>query len=158
MMAVYDSKSIPKEYGTWKWKITANKRIADLKWAVRDRFNPRGKDGGMSHQHVIHCSNNADLFFTPYFLPRPAVYSVATVDLATLQIGCAVTSGKCASGGSVKIVDSPHYAFASGDTDAWLGYFTKGRLAGSLTEDHLVAAFRELQEGFASSGYPRPEL
>ena len=172
-----------KTYGTGKWKMTANKRIVDLKWDIRRKFNPnptrkskRDSKGVFSHHHVVHISDtdegidsilkNLKLpttsalqrthrdFFTPWFIPPPKNYKVEMVKVSTLKIGCAVSAGKCVKGSSVKVSDSPHYAFASGDEDVYASYYTSGRLAGALTDDHTVESFHRLQKSFNPNEYP----
>ena len=70
------------------------------------------------------------------------------VKVSTLKIGCAVSAGKCVKGSSVKVSDSPHYAFAIGNEDVYASYYTSGRLAGVLTDDHTVESFHRLQKSF----------
>ncbi len=183
VIVLFDPNPDLKSYGTGKWKIMANKRMVDLKWNIRRKFNPnptgklkRDSKGVFSHHHVVHVSDTDEGvdstlkilefpttsalqrthrdFFTPWFITPPKKYKVEMVKVSTLKIGCGVSAGKCVKGSSVKVSDSPHYAFASGDEDVYASYYTSGRLAGVLTDDHTVESFHQLQKSFDPNKYP----
>jgi len=183
VLVVYDPFPDFQEYGEEKWAITANKHLVDLKWAVRQRFNPklqpnakRDSKGLYSHNHVVHVSDSASgvdeilLFLglhattsylrshteiaTPWFLPPPRTYGVERVRLDSLRIGCAVSIGKCRAGENVAVGDSPHYAFATGNQALYADYYREGRVKGYLTDDHTPKAFQRLQSQFVPDEYP----
>ena len=49
---------IPTVYGIEPNRINANRNVITLKWAIRQTFNPRTFDGEMTHDHIIHTTDN----------------------------------------------------------------------------------------------------
>ena len=55
-----DALPVPAQYGEGEHRVTANKNIVDLKWALRDAFNPRTPNGDMTHEHTVHVTDTSD--------------------------------------------------------------------------------------------------
>ena len=183
VVVLFDPNRVVMTYGNGKWKISANKRMVDLKWTIRRAFNPnpdgktvRDQFGVFSHHHVVHVSDTTEgvdptlkglglpttttlqrthhAFFTPWFIGPPSKYKVETVPVASLQIGCAATVGKCQQGKSVSVSESLQYAFAVGKEDLYAAYYSDGLFGGRLTDDHTVESFRRLRNSFVPEQYP----
>ena len=183
VVVLFDPNCVVTTYGDGKWKISANKRMVDLKWTIRRAFNPnpdgktvRDQFGVFSHHHVVHVSDTTEgvdltlkglglpttttlqrthhAFFTPWFIGPPSKYKVETVPVASLQIGCAATVGKCQQGKSVSVSESLQYAFAVGKEDLYAAYYSDGLFGGRLTDDHTVESFRRLRNSFVPEQYP----
>ena len=182
VLVVFDPHPNFQKYGAGSWQIQANKRLVDLKWAIRREFNPklgtddeRDSKGVYSHHHVLHVSDSSEGvdealrflglnattsylrshpdFFTPWYMEPPEAYSVETISLNLLRIQCAATVERCRLNKEVLVVDSPHYDFALGNHVAYGSYYRQARLAGS-TEDHTIRAFQRLKDKFDIRKYP----
>lgn len=77
-----------------------------------------------------------------YHLPMPSAYAIVEVTIGQLFIGCAGTAGRCFAGQRVGLLASPHYAFVTGDVDAYAEYYADGFKRSSLVDDHTVEAHR----------------
>ena len=129
-----------------------------------------------SHQHVVHVTDTSvgvdkllrylkvpvtgkllkshRIFVLPWFIPVPSRYGVRSAKLSSLTIGCAAQVGSCRGKKRVRIQNSPHYAFATGDTAAYAAYYREGVRLRHLKDDHTPDAFRQLQAHFDASKYP----
>ena len=54
-----DALPVRAQYGGGEHRVTANKNIVDLKWKLREAFNPRLSTGKMTHEHTVHVTDTS---------------------------------------------------------------------------------------------------
>ena len=152
--------------------------IVNVKWKVRKTFNPRSPSQpalgrlpqGISHHHVIHgidrfkecdpicrhITGHPPMYFyqrlarqtveVPHHISVPATCQIRTVAIAALR---ANILGK----GLVSITHTPHFAFVSGDEDAYRQYYHQ-HCGKAFTDGHSCACFRRTLQLFNPKAYP----
>ena len=171
-----------QSHGDGHMAINVNSRLVDVKWDIRQRFNPklsedaqRDSHGVFSHHHVIHVTDSSDgVDDVLQYLGQPSIarlnrtgneisipwhlesnsFAVEAASLKSLKIRCAVSSRKCTKGSTISISESPHYAFVTGNEEDYVEYYLKGRAKGILTDDHTPLAFTRLKGMFTPQQYP----
>lgn len=181
---VKNENPIFQNYGKGEFAVTSCKRVVDLKWAIRAKYNPRlpnlkaqphaNLPPGVSHQHVIHATDTmleVEHLNKLMKLVSPSNYLPKTIlDPKTNVIYCYPFHLKV-SRTSVKttrltdlrihvenqwlpINKTPHYQYLTGNHDPYVHYI-KRHLGKTLIEDHLPEAFDHLIEWFTSEIYNR---
>lgn len=152
--------------------------IVNVKWAVRTQFNPRSKSHpavgrlpqGVTHHHVIHgidrlgecdpiCQHITG-YQPQYFYKRIVHNTVEVPHHVQLSSTCCVQVVALAAlrthvlgKGVVPVADSPHYAFVSGNEDAYREYYSR-HCGKEFTDGHSSACFRRTLVTFNPTAYP----
>ena len=151
--------------------------IVDVKWSIRKRFNPRSASQpalgrlpqGITHHHVIHgidrvgecdpicrhITGHPPMHFyqriargkveVPHHVSVTPSCQVHTVPLAGLR---ANILGR----GVVPLVDTPHYAFVTGNEVPYRAYYSQ-HCGKALTDGHSCACFRRTLATFNPRAY-----
>ena len=141
--------------------------VRDLKWRLRERYNPRN-GGEMLHEHVLHASDNPfqahqilrwlglpdgigtlvpeqqPFLHVPWYV-RPNRIAFREVALDALYARNAEGTTYEYRLRDMKLEDTAHYRFLSGDEVAYDSYLTRFR-GTALTEPYSVSRFRQLRE------------
>lgn len=163
VLVVFALNRLPQEeyVGEGAFRHIQCMNINRIKWAVRDRFNPR-YDGKRSEEHVIHASDyeeQTDYFLKmlghesgvdflhgdgdglpfqkPYHIKRPARYSLTTTPIDALRARLLLVGDDgteiCAR--TVPISETPHYRSLAQGTDDYDRYLSAHRFT-TLLDDH----------------------
>ena len=152
-----------KESGSGEFRGVQCQLIEKLKWEIRDKYNPRDKDGKDIHNHVIHVSDfesqvvhmleliglpnieyynripNKDLDL-PHHIPPFDSYSIEEIDINNIYADI-LDIGKC------KIEDTPHFKYLNGNKQIYCDYYSK-YLGLYLKDDHMPEAYDIMIEDF----------
>ena len=153
----------PKEkfFGEGRFKHIQCENIVKIKQHIREKYNPR-INGEINHNHVIHASDFVEQveqiltylklpslktfnrydnleYFIPYYLDFKKYYEL-TVNIDDLKINVI-------NKGLVKIQNSPHYKYVTGDEDEYKHYLAEN-FGNKLTSDHLPESYNQLIKNF----------
>ena len=149
-------------------------KLKELKTTIREKFNPY-VDGEMSHQHVIHatdneeqtfhilnavgetglaCFSNTSLFSLPHFLGTPNTYNIKEINCDQLVCSEVITERGRLCTKRIEIHESVQYQALKGNTQAYESYIQK-YLGTGLKCDYTLKRLLTLSESFSyqSKGY-----
>lgn len=152
-------------------------KIKVFKEEIRDRFNPKDKQGKRSEHHVIHASDNHQqtikmlhhlkvnqhrqdpfsppskiLTGAPHHLKSIKCFEIRTVKTAELR------QLEIQNDGNKKLIpinESRHYKLLKGYTSSYIEYYDQNR-GNTLTDPHFKDTFLRLAENFNYLGEAHP--
>jgi FkbM family methyltransferase len=143
-------------FGEGSFRHIQCKLIKDVKEQIRNRFNPRNRDGTRSENHVIHASdyesqvkhvlNVLNLPSVEYYTREPnseldVPFHIEPFDDYTIkQVNIDNLRANILGLGIVQITQTPHYKYVTGDKSAYCDYLAR-HLGKELIEDHLPEAY-----------------
>jgi hypothetical protein len=163
-----------------KNNIELDKDIYDIKWIIREMYNPRHSDknyhitsdlsNGISHHHVIHASDNEeesnsitklilnreinyfdDKLINKYYFPFHLNINYKTkFFIKSININDLYCN--IVDYGLVNIRDTPHYRYVIGDKNIYIDYWEKN-MGEKLTQDHSPYNFDNLINNFDPKMY-----
>ena len=150
--------------------------VKALKEEIRNKLNPRKKDGTRSEHHVIHATDNEmqtskmiqhlgfgsgiNAFGSPSLVLKSAPYHLRKIKAFTLQkvkteklhtSQVINEPEKKASKGAIPIKSSLHFKFLQGEQTEYIHYYQKNR-GKALKDAHFPDDFRNLSDNFTYLG------
>jgi len=172
-----------KQYGEGSFKVFADENIVNLKWKLREKYNPKFKDSnlqpsknlspGISHNHIIHvtdsneeCLNvsNFVLNRTPDKFEDKIIHSLffpwhittpKNIRIGKINID-ELTIRLANDHNNYKIIESPHYKYVCNDKIPYIDYYTK-YMGFYLQDNHTPLQFDKLIENFNPITYNSEE-
>lgn len=168
-----------KQYGEGNFKVFADENIVNLKWKLREMYNPKFKDSnlqpsknlspGISHNHIIHVtdSNEECLNVTKFLLNRkpyefedkiinslffPWHITISkTIQIKKINID-KLTVRLANDHNNYKLIETPHYKYSCNDKIPFINYYTK-YMGSYLQDNHTPQQFDKLIENFNPNTY-----
>lgn len=168
-----------KQYGQGSFKVFADENIVNLKWKLREKYNPKLKNSsvqlskdlspGISHDHIIHItdSNEECIEVCKFILNKhPREFENKKIDniIFPWHIGLPKKMEKinididklyirlAKDANNYKIIDSPHYKYLCNDKDVYINYYSK-YMGTCLQDNHTPNQFDKLLETFNPNTY-----
>ena len=168
-----------KQYGEGQFKVFADENIVNLKWKLREKYNPRFTNSnlqpsknlppGISHNHIIHATDsNEECNVVCNFIlnNNPRNYENKIVNGITLpwhlntpntisKIRINIDKlhiGLAIDSKSYNITDSPHYKYVCDDKESYKNYYSK-YLGTKLQDNHTPEQFDKLISNFNPNTY-----
>jgi hypothetical protein len=149
-------------------------KLKQLKTSIRKKFNPY-VDGEMSHEHVIHATDNEEqafhilnavgekglkhtdktsLFSVPHFLDKPSAFNIKELNYEQLICSQIIGEGGNLRTECVNIHESVQYQALMGNTEVYDSYIKK-YLGIGLKCDYTLKGLLSLSESFSyqAKGY-----
>ena len=172
-----------KEYGEGTFKVWADVNLVNLKWKLREMYNPKFKDSnlqpsknlspGISHNHIIHVtdSNEECLNVTKFLLNRkhdefedkiinslffPWHIPISkNIQIKKINID-KLTIRLANEHNNYKLIESPHYKYICNDKIPYINYYSK-YMGIYLQDNHTPQQFDKLIENFNPNTYNSEE-
>tara|TARA_B100000035_G_C21036396_1_gene571188 strand:- start:1398 stop:2798 length:1401 start_codon:yes stop_codon:yes gene_type:complete len=168
-----------KQYGEGTFKVFADENIVNLKWKLREKYNPKLKDtnlqpsknlpAGISHNHIIHItdSNEECIEVCKFVLNKnPQEFENKIVNNINIpwHLGIPKIMKKININidklyirlsndpNNYKIINSPHYKYVCNDRNAYINYYNK-YIGIYLQDNHTPQQFDKLIENFNPNTY-----
>jgi hypothetical protein len=161
-----------KQYGAGKYSTITDVDVNNIKWQVRELFNPKSTNTiasdklsvGISHNHVIHITdypNEAEYISTSllnnncnyyeniinkgFLVPYHIVFN----KIKPITINIDNIYARLASNikNIIKIDDTPHYYYVKGIKQTYIDYY-ETHVGYKLTDNHCPVAFDNLIDNF----------
>ena len=165
-----------KYFGEGLFKLLQCTRIKKLKEKIRNQYNPK-KNNKRTEYHIIHASDNEiqvnfilkhlgykngisflknkpnDNLLLPLFLPKFNAFKIKRINSS--QLYCNVLKGDINyfRTETIKIKETPHYAFLSGNKISYKNYINKF-LGGPLQCDYHIDKFFKLSKNMRYLKHP----
>jgi len=173
-----------KQYGKGTFKVFADENIVNLKWQIREKYNPKLKDTklqpsknlppGISHNHIIHItdSNEECVEVCKFVLNKnPEEFENNKINniyfpwhlgipkrMAKKKVNIDQLYIKLANDpNNYKIIDSPQYKYICNNKNPYINYYTK-YIGNALQDHHTPLQFDKLIENFNPNTYNLEEL
>jgi hypothetical protein len=172
-----------KQYGEGNFKVFADENIVNLKWKLREMYNPKFKDSnlqpsknlspGISHNHIIHVtdSNEECLNVTKFLLNRkpdefedkiinslffPWHITISKI-IQIKKINIDKLTVRLANDhNNYKLIETPHYKYICNDKIPYINYYSK-YMGSYLQDNHTPQQFDKLIENFNPNTYNSEE-
>ena len=165
------NKDAQEEYfGTGDFRHKESLRIKRFKDLIRERFNPRGKDGNLTHDHVIHATDNESqtdailkligypkgvhlftdsgkVIKTPHYIIEPNSFTLKEVTYDDLYCANAFEINGVTQNRHIPIKESAQYLGLS-NPKSYQNYLQKfsGQV---LKQDYDLEKYLQLKSGFS---------
>jgi len=153
-----------------------SKTANEVKWSIRERFNPTSEDGGLSHNHVVHFSDSTEQAVTaalrlkvceedqirnffqkhhfgltiPHHLPTPAVTRYGHLPISSLRANIWGKGGRLEL---TSVGDTPHFnALKNKNRDLYDEYLSP-RLGGHIKDGQSFERLLQLQKRSKGSNF-----
>ena len=163
-----------KQYGEGTFKVFADENIVNLKWQLREKYNPKFKDSnlqlsknlspGISHNHIIHItdSNKECIELCKYLLNKePKEYVNKKINNIYIQWHLKINNQikkinvnidnlyiRLANNpNKYKIIDSPHFKYVCNNQKPYIDYYCK-YIGSYLQDNHTPSQFDKLIKNF----------
>jgi len=160
-------------------KVKYCTRMNDLKWKIREKFNPLHKDKnfyitklskGITHNHIIHGNDEEKEVYHMFdylklgdpfkYIKNSNITEKINSDFHLAEFSkysiefINMDNIRCniVNKQNIKIEDSPHYKFVNGNENEYINYF-KYNTGTRLTQNHTPNRFRGLIKNFDYKNY-----
>jgi len=167
-----------QQYGEGIYKTYADKNIVNLKWQLREKYNPKlinvnsqpskNLPPRISHNHIIHITDsneecnevckfllnkNPEEFENKkinniYFPWHFRIPKIKKINVNIDNLYIRLVNNRNNS----KIIDSPHFKYVCNDKEPYINYYTK-YIGTYLQDNHTPAQFDKLIKNFNSYTY-----
>lgn len=168
-----------KEYGEGTFKVWADVNLVNLKWKVREMYNPKFNDPnlhpskhlspGISHNHIIHVTDSIEecIQVSCFILNKhPQEFENKKINniyfpwhltihknINKINVNIDKLHIKLVNDpNSYKIIESPHYSYVCNDKSPYIKYYTK-YMGTYLQDNHTPQQFDKLIEKFNADNY-----
>jgi hypothetical protein len=173
VMFIFLKNHYPDEdyYGEYTFRHIESNLIRKLKEDIRSQFNPREKSGVVSHEHVIHATDNElqtdsilkligykdglckfregdkyKIIKTPHYLEEPNYFTIENICYKKLYCGNAVSKNNTHFVKIIKIQDSVQYLSLFNE-EIYHCYINKFR-GTILRQDYNINRYFSLKKNF----------